>query len=97
MTVPEEWPPRSKLRLWALQNPAYRPADTLFHRLRFDKKWGKPLLRLRFVNSNCVSWAQQAWRLAAHPVPLTPIITHVIPNHPVDGVFRRGSQALKKR
>ena len=29
-------------------------------------------------------------------VPLTPILSHVIPNHPVDGVFRRGRQALKK-
>ncbi len=30
-------------------------------------------------------------------VPLTTILSHVIPNHPVDGVFRRGRQALKKR
>jgi hypothetical protein len=29
------------------------------------------------------------------PVPLTTILSHVIPNHPVDGVFRRGPQALK--
>ena len=30
MTVPEEWPPRSRFRLWAIQNPAYRPADPFF-------------------------------------------------------------------
>jgi hypothetical protein len=35
-------------------------------------------------------------RHVLHPVPLTPILSHVIPNHPVDGVFRRGRQALKK-
>lgn len=29
-------------------------------------------------------------------VPLTTILSHVIPNHPVDGVFRRGRQAHKK-
>jgi hypothetical protein len=29
-------------------------------------------------------------------VPLTTILSHVIPNHPVDGVFRRGRQAPEK-
>jgi hypothetical protein len=31
------------------------------------------------------------------PVPLTTILSHVIPNHPVDGVFRRGRRSLEKR
>ena len=29
-TVPEEWPPRPGFSSWAIQNPAYRPADAFF-------------------------------------------------------------------
>ena len=34
MSAPEEWPPRSRLRARAIQNPAYRPAGEFLRRER---------------------------------------------------------------
>lgn len=87
MAVPEEWSPRPGFAPRALQNPAYRPADTLISFKFFGKSGPNPRLAYHSLtlNNSDVDCAPKG----LHPfaVPLTPISSHDIPNHPVDGVF----------
>jgi hypothetical protein len=97
MIVPEEWPPRPEMNLWALQNPAYRPADTFSTAYEFAESGANLCPAYDSLTLNTSDGDGGIPDPRPTPIPLTPIITHVIPNHPVDGVFRRGNQALKKR
>ncbi|SCY68687.1 hypothetical protein SAMN02927923_01966 [Microvirga guangxiensis] len=91
MIVPEEWPPRSRVRPWAIQNPAYRPADPFFSTGRKLRQSGaKRCPAYDSLTTNASHGECRLQGLPSNPVPLTPILSHVIPNHPVDGAFRRG-------
>src|ERR1044072_3951982 len=75
----------------AIQNPAYRPADTLSTGLELRAAARKSLPRLLFVNHKSFSWSRCAQHCPYSPASLTPILSHDIPNHPVNDASRGGA------
>jgi len=87
MTVPEEWSPRPELALRALQNPAYRPADNFSTGRNLGKSGANRCPAYDSLTLNNSDVGRLPTSLRSSPISLTPIPSHVIPNHPVDDVF----------